>query len=83
MEFEWDDNKHQANLRERGLGFDVAARIFNGPVTECEDRRRDYGERRIIAQGSVEGRQIIVVYTLRGERIRIISARVANKRERI
>ena len=79
--FEWDEGKSQWNLRERGLGFDTASEIFKGPVLEFEDRRRDYGERRIIAVGEHKGRFLAVVYTWRGERRRIISARRANRRE--
>ena len=80
--FEWDEAKSQRNLRERGLGFDTASEIFKGPVLEFEDARRNYGERRIIAVGEHKGRLLAVVYTWRGETRRIISARMANRRER-
>jgi uncharacterized protein len=55
MEFEWDEEKHQRNYRERGFGFDFAALIFDGPVIEKRDDRKDYGEMRILALGEAEG----------------------------
>lgn len=82
MEFEWDDAKSEANLAERGIGFDFAARIFEGSVIEWIDDRHDYGEDRIIALGQVDGEWLVVVYTWRGEARRVISARKANRRER-
>ncbi len=63
MEFEWDPAKSTANIESRGLPFDVAAGIFDGPVIEWEDTRRDYGERRLIAVGAVRSRVLVVVYT--------------------
>jgi uncharacterized DUF497 family protein len=41
MEFEWDAAKHSQNLRERGIGFDDGARIFEGRVLIWGDQRRD------------------------------------------
>jgi len=81
-EFEWDERKSQRNLRERGFDFEFATRIFDGPLIEEEDRRRDYRERRLVATGEIEGGIFVVVYTLRGKRRRIISARRAKRRER-
>jgi uncharacterized DUF497 family protein len=82
MEFDWHSDKHERNLRERGLGFDVAALIFEGPVLEFADSRRDYGEDRIKALGLVEGVLLSVVYTERGALRWIISARRASRKER-
>ncbi|WP_372015780.1 BrnT family toxin [Tistrella mobilis] len=79
--FEWDDAKHKKNLRDRGFGFDQAARIFSGHVVEWLDDRFTYGEDRICALGMVDGRLYCVVYTMRGDTIRIISARLATRRE--
>jgi uncharacterized protein len=80
--FEWDEAKSEANLRERGFDFAYAALIFEGPTLEWDDVRRDYGERRIRAIGQAEGDILFVVYTRRGDARRIISARLANRRER-
>jgi uncharacterized DUF497 family protein len=77
VEFEWDESKHRRNLRERAIGFDLAARIFDGDRAEHVDQRFTYGEIRIKALGEVDGLILHVVYTRRGERYRIISARRA------
>jgi uncharacterized DUF497 family protein len=85
MHFGWDPPKSERNARERGLPFEIAMALFDGPTIEVDDRRRDYGERRIVAYGNVAGRVMVCVYTLRGtddEPIRwIISLRKANKGE--
>ena len=80
MGFEWDENKRIATLKARGLDFGRAARIFDGFVLEWENPR--YGEHRIVAVGQVEDDYLTVVYTWRGTRRRIISARAARKAER-
>jgi uncharacterized DUF497 family protein len=80
--FEWDEAKSEANLRERGFDFAYAALIFDGPTLEWDDVRQDYGERRIQAIGQVDEDVLFVVYTWRGAVRRIISARLANRRER-
>lgn len=82
MLFEWDEAKSRRTLSERGFGFDYAVRIFLGPTLEREDRRRDYGEVRMQAIGETGGDVLFVVYTDRGEVRHIISARLANRRER-
>ncbi len=80
--FEWDEAKSEANLRERGFDFAYAALIFDGPTLEWDDVRQDYGERRIQAIGKVDQDVLFVVYTWRSAVRRIISARLANRRER-
>ena len=82
MFFEWDEGKGLRNTDERGLPFDVAMALFDGPTLESPDGRRDYGERRIKAIGAVAGHVLVCVYTNRGPIRRIISLRVANRRER-
>jgi uncharacterized DUF497 family protein len=77
----------EANLRARGFDFDFATLIFERTTLEKEDRRKDYGERRVAAVGVADGFHLTVVYTDRigpaGEVIRrIISARRSSKRER-
>lgn len=85
MHFGWDPSKSERNARERGLPFEVAMALFDGSTIEVDDRRREYGERRIVAYGSVSGRVMVCVYTWRGpadEPVRwIISLRKANKGE--
>jgi uncharacterized DUF497 family protein len=87
VRFEWDAAKSDANLRDRGFDFDFASLIFNGPTLEREDRRKDYGERRVVATGIADGIHLTVVYTDRlggDEQIlrRIISAHRSHRRER-
>src|SRR5260370_37037281 len=80
--FQWDKAKNAANIAKHGIDFEDAIRIFDGPVLEKADARKDYGEIRIIAFGVAHQRELAVVYTLRGQRRRIISARRAQQRER-
>ena len=82
MLFDWDLAKSEWNRQERGFGFDIAILIFENDTTEWLDDRRDYGERRVRALGEVSGVVLHVVFTDRSDVRRIISARVANKKER-
>lgn len=83
MIFEWDDNKDTANRAKHGISFEEAATIFKGLYISREDDRFDYGEKRIVAIGLLGGELVVVVvHTERADRIRIISARLANQRER-
>ena len=82
-EFEWDDRKAAANLARHGVSFETARRAFEDAlVVEIDDRRGNYGEERYLALGMVRDRLLAVAYWLRGERIRIISARPAEPFER-
>jgi len=85
MEFEWDEAKSEQNLCQRGFGFDYAALLFDSPVLETIDNRRDYGEIRVQAIGQVGEDILFVTYTDRSNRKsrRIISARKANRKERL
>jgi len=82
MRFDWDDAKGERNRRERGFGFDFAALIFEGDTIEWPDDRRDYGEARVRAIGEVDGLVLHLVFTDRGDVRRIISARLADRKER-
>ena len=82
MEFEWDIDKDRINQQKHQISFEEAAEIFRYPTYEVADTRVDYGEARYIAIGSNSRMTIItVVYTEREGRIRLISARRANKQE--
>ena len=82
MEFEWDDAKNSACFERRGFDFAYAVRAFFDPQRiVAQDTRRDYGEDRYRLLGTVEGRVYVVVYTMRGPTVRIISARKANPKE--
>src|SRR6202035_3273077 len=79
MEFEWDDAKHAKTLRDRSVGFDDGARIFEGPVVIWQDARREYSEDRFRAVGESQGDVLYVVFTRRSAAVRIISVRQANR----
>ena len=83
MDFEWDGDKAESNHRMHGVGFEEATKVFDDPLRiEWFDDRRDYGEYRFLVLGEVYGRVRLVAYTMRGETIRPIHARLANKRQR-
>jgi uncharacterized DUF497 family protein len=82
MEFEWDGVKNLSNFQKHKIFFEVAIKIFEGPVVTTFDDRKDYGEVRELAIGLVDGREVTVCYTDRGTMRRIISARNATPGER-
>lgn len=83
MEFDWDEAKNAANIAKHGVGFATASRIFEGPVLSWTDDREDYGELREHSIGVVDGVLFLaVIHTERDGKVRIISARRANRTER-
>ena len=74
MEFEWDDEKNNANILKHGVDFEDAMLIFETFVLSAEDRRHDYGERRFRSIGVVDDECFVVVHTQRGSSVRLISA---------
>ena len=82
MQFDWDEKKSEKTYRDRGFNFEFAVQIFDGPIFEEADNRRDYGEARINATGIVAGSCLHVTFTDEGNIRRIISARRATKKER-
>jgi len=82
MKFEWDELKSDACFLDRGFDFAFAAHAFFDPNRFIrEDTRYSYGEIRYQLMGSIDGRLFVVIYTLRHDVMRIISARKANQRE--
>ncbi len=82
VEFEWDSHKAAINLLKHNVGFADATTIFDDDnILTILDETSD--EERYIAIGlSSLARILLVVYTIRGESLRIISAREATPRER-
>ena len=83
--FEWDAAKARANLRKHGVSFDEAASVFEDLLAEIyDDPDHSNGEHREIILGhSVLARLLVVSFTEREpDRVRIISARRANRQER-
>lgn len=83
MIISYDPAKREQTLKDRGLDFEDAPTVFSGPTVEVEDTRMDYGEKRIICFGQLEGRLIVIGYTPRGAIRHIFSMRKANDREQI
>jgi uncharacterized protein len=77
----YDPDKRLQALAERGLDFEDAKYVFEGTTLEVEDKRKDYGEVRIICYGNLEGRMVVVGYTPRGADRHVFSMRKANERE--
>ena len=83
LDFEWDEAKGAANFRKHGVTFEQAAYAFRDPfAVEWIDARTASCEERVILLGMSSGQILSVVYTERGERLRIISARRATKHEK-
>lgn len=82
VKIEYDHQKRQATLDDRGLDFEDAPVVFSSPrrIT-WQDSRQDYGEVRQITMGELAGRLVIMVHTRRAGATRIISMRNANERE--
>ena len=78
---EWDDDKAEINFKKHGIYFEDAAWIFldENRIEEFDELHSDY-EDRIKVIGRV-GKVLAVIYTERGEKYRIISARYATKKE--
>ena len=82
MEFEWDDVKSNDCFMHRGFDFAYAIRAVLDPNRIVGRARRwDYGEDRYRLLGAIERRVFVLIYTMRGSAIRIISARKANRKE--
>jgi len=78
---EWDDNKAEINYKKHGIRFRVAARIFlDNDRIDYYDEIHSENEERWKVIGKVRG-ILAVIYTERGEKYRIISARYATKEE--
>lgn len=78
---EWDENKRKKGLAERGIDFVDAAITLFGRVLEYESER--FEERRFVAIGPAPETDdlIAIVYTIRGAKLRIITARKARRNE--
>ncbi len=81
MQIEFDANKRDRTLAERGLDFARVAEIFANRHLTRRDDRTDYGEERFVTAGWLDGRIVLVVWTPRGDVHRLISMRKANERE--
>ncbi len=81
MRISYDPSKREWTLTNRGLDFDDAASVFDGLTAEVEDKRKNYGETRIICFGVLQNRLVVIGYTPRGAVRHVFSMRKANERE--
>jgi uncharacterized protein len=83
MDAEWDPAKARANLRKHGIRFaDAVTALEDARAISIRDERGEGDEARWISIGMDSlARILVVVYTWRGERVRLISARHATGRE--
>lgn len=82
LRFEWDPAKAASNLAKHRIPFETAARAFDDVHGQhFVDRSMTYGEERLIGIAIVDGVVLTIVYTERGDTIRLISARKATRFE--
>lgn len=81
MDIDYDQNKNQSNINKHNIDFEQAHYFdWDSSITEV-DSRQDYGETRLNTLGFLNGRLHLMTFTIRGNVIRVISLRKANKRE--
>jgi uncharacterized DUF497 family protein len=83
MRFIWHEPKRQANLKNHGMDFADAERVFAGPTFTFEDDREDYGEQRWVTLGLLGMKVTVIVHTETAEELRVISMREADKDEQL
>ncbi len=82
LEFEWDENKNAINIQKHGISFQLAKKVFDDPYyIELYDDIHSDDEDRYAVIGYVND-VLYVIYTERKDKIRLISARLANSLER-
>jgi len=83
LRFEWDRDKARQNLKKHGISFEDASEVFSDALAaNVEDTTHSNDENRSIIIGQTSKRRLLlVVYSERGESLRIISARAATRRE--
>ena len=81
VEIEFDPDKDQSNRDKHGVSLADAERMDLDAASVVADERRAYGEVRRQAYGLIDGRLHVLVFTMRGEVMRVISLRKANARE--
>ncbi len=81
MRFTWDEVKRKRSLKDHGLDFVDAPRVFHGATFTYEDDRLRYDEQRFVTLGLLRGIPVSIVHTETKDRIHVISFRKATKRE--
>ena len=83
IQFEWDSNKNITNKQKHNISFETAQYVFLDPVAHRIYNRKATNEDRWQIIGKIIDVVIFVIYTERNDNIRIISARKANKKEKV
>jgi uncharacterized DUF497 family protein len=82
LEFEWDDNKNKSNIEKHKLSFELAKYVFeDDSFVNFIDTKKDYGETRFLGFSKIEEVLFCVSYTIRKNKIRLISLRKAREKE--
>lgn len=81
MEFQWNEDKRQANIKKHGVDLLYAALIFESDTLTREDDRQDYGEVRFASLGLIDDVPYVVIHTERGNSTRLISAWKGGRKE--
>lgn len=81
INFEWNGAKAIHNQERHGVPFTAVSDFDFGTALVFPDDRQEYGEERMIAVGFIKGRLHVLIYTMRGATLRVISLRKANRRE--
>jgi uncharacterized DUF497 family protein len=81
IQLTWNETKRISNLRDHGIDFLDAERVFKGLTYTYEDDRLSYGEQRFVTLGLLEGVAVSVAHTETREAIRVISFRRATRHE--
>jgi uncharacterized DUF497 family protein len=79
---EFDEDKRAINIAKHGIDFVIAEDFDWSTAVIGEDDRYAYGETRLVAVGRVGGEVYTLVFTMRGDVVRVISMRLANRKER-
>lgn len=82
MAYQWDRNKAAANLRKHGIDFADAVSVFSDDLAITIPDKRFDEERFVTIGADAFGRVLVIVYTMRNDEIRIVSARKATRQER-
>jgi uncharacterized DUF497 family protein len=81
MAITFDPQKAAWTLAERKLRFEDARTVFEGIYYTFEDTRQEYGERRFVSVGRLDGRMVVIGWTPRGKDRHVFTMRKANDRE--
>ena len=82
MAFQYDPTKAELNVKNHGVSFSDAEGVFFDPLALHRPDPDGEGEERFVAMGlGSAGQILVVIYTIRGEDVRLISARRATRTE--